>query len=374
MNNNLPFSRNINIYIAKNFLTSFVQVLLAFCVLIFFINFLEVLDKTNGEDVSMQATIAMAFLQIPDFLNDIVPSLVLFSAMMTFFFLSLKSEITIVRSCGYSLWHIINPIISSAFLLGIFWITIIGPVSVKMLEEFNVLEGKYVRHEIREVVTSHSGIWIKQTNIANEKEEIIIKAKKVYKNNIELNEATIWFFDENGRFYRKIDAQKLFLKDGFWLLENGILNDEKSLNIEIASEIIHTTLQSDFVIDKIVSNFQNAKLFSVFSLPSLIASLKEAGFQSAKFEVYFHSLLAKPLLFVAMVLIACFFGINNFRNQNTALMVFFGIICGLALYITLGFIAALGSSRFLPIFASTWIITFICLAIGILLIYKKENN
>lgn len=374
MNKNLPFVRTINIYIAKIFLIRFLQVSLIFCLLIFFINFLEALDKSSGSEASIFTVIAMAFLQIPDFLNDIVPSLVLFAAMMTFFFLSLKSEITVIRSCGFSLWHIISPIAIAAFLLGVFWTTAISPLSITMLKKFNALEGQYVKNEMREVVESQSGIWIKQANEENIKQEIVIQAKKVYKENIELNDATIWFFDENGQFYRKIDTEKMILKDGFWIMEKGILNDLKSLNVKIDEYKIATTLKPDFVIDKIVSNFQNVKLFSIFELPKLIESLKMAGFQSTKFEVYFNSLLAKPFLFVAMVLIACFFGINNFRNQNTALMIFFGIICGLALYISLSFIAALGSSRLLPVFASTWVTTFICLAIGILLIYKKESN
>ncbi len=370
---NSPLSKKINLYFAKFFILRFLQINLAFSLIIFFINFIEALDKTANSSASVFVIISMAFLLIPDFLNDIAPSLVLFAAMMTFFLLSIKSEITIVRSCGYSMWHIISPVAFSAFLLGIFWITIFSPVSIKMMKKFNALEGQYVNNEIRESVESSTGIWIKQKNEENKNEEIIIQAKKVYKEDLELNEASVWFFDKDGKFYQKIDSKKMFLKDGYWLLEDAIINDFKILNESKKEYRIPTSLEADFVIDKVVSNFQNVKLFSVFSLPKIISSLKMAGFQSAKFEVYFNNMLAKPILFAAMTLIACFFGVNNFRNQNVALVIFLGTICGLALYITLSFIAALGSSRLIPVFASTWIITFICLAIGILLIYRKEN-
>lgn len=179
-------------------------------------------------------------------------------------------------------------------------------------------------------------------------------------------------FDVDGRFYKKLDAKKMLLQEDKWLLSDIILNDAESLNVKVADYVIPTNLKPDFVMDKIVSNFQNVKLFSLFELPELISSLELAGFQSVKFEVYYHSLLAKPILFLSMVLIACYFGINNFRDRMALLTLFVGIICGLGLYISLSIINALGSSRLIPIFASTWVITFICFAIGVLLMYKKE--
>jgi lipopolysaccharide export LptBFGC system permease protein LptF len=74
-----------------------------------------------------------------------------------------------------------------------------------------------------------------------------------------------------------------------------------------------------------------------------------------------------------MTLIACYFGLNHIRNKNTILMIFIGIIIGLIFYITSSIMNALGSSGLIPIFASTWVIAIICLASGILLIYRKEN-
>ena len=370
MKNLLP--KKINLYIAKNFLVKFLQITLAFSLLIFFVNLLEALDKGASSNAPFAIIVAMAFLQVPDFLNDIVPSMVLFAAIITFFLLSLKSEITIIRSCGYSLWHIAQPVAVSAFLLGIFWITIFGPASILMARQFDSLEGKYIRNELRTVTITTNGIWLKQPSLQKQGEELVIQARKVYRENTELDEVSVWFFDADGRFYKKLDAKKMLLEDDKWLLSNVILNDADSLNSKMISYVIPTNLKPDFVMDKIVSNFQNVKLFSLFELPQLISSLEAAGFQSVKFEVYFQSLLSKPILFLSMVLIACYFGINNFRDRKAIFALFMGVICGLGLYIFLSIINALGSSRLIPIFASTWVITFICIAIGVLLIYKKE--
>ncbi len=370
----MKFFKKINRYIAGHFLTKFLQITCGFSLLIFLINLLDTIEKVRGSDeVPFAITAFMAFLQIPDFLNEIAPSLILIAAITTFFFLSSKSEVTIIRSSGFSLWQVLQPIAFSALLLGIFWVIVFGPISVMMGEKFNNLEGKYVRKERREMVAPANGIWLKQINVNNPEEDIIIQAKKVVKNTLELDDVTLWFFDKNGQFYQKIDAENMFLENHDWLLQNITINDSKDLNKKLKAYVVPTNLEADFITQTVINNFQNVKLFSVFQLPKLINDLQSSGFASTKFRVYFNSLLSKPFLFVAMTLIACFFGITHTRNNKSIFMMFVGITLGLILYITSGIVNALGSSGLIPIFASTWTIAIICLSIGILLIYRKEK-
>lgn len=369
----MPKFKKIDLYIAKHFLIKFLQIAFGFSLLIFFINLLDTLEKVRDSDVPFLATTLMAFLQIPDFLNEIAPSLILISGIITFFSLSSKSEITIIRSSGFSMWQVLQPVAFVAFFLGIFWITIFNYLSVEMTKKFNNLEGKYVRNEKREMVAPSSGIWLKQTNLNKPDEEIIIQAKKVYTGTLELDDVTLWFFNNNGQFYQKVDAQQMFLEENFWLLQDVVINSDNQLNKKTKSYSVPTNLEADFIIQTVITNFQNVKLYTLFELPELIIDLQSSGFSSVKFKVYLNSLLSKPFLFLAMTLIACFFGINHNRSNKTVFMMFIGITFGLILYITSGIINTLGSSGLIPVFASTWTISIICLAIGILLIYQKEK-
>lgn len=363
----------INLYIARSFFVKFVQIAACFSLVIFFINLLDTIDKVRGANAPFFTILLMAFLPISNFLNDVAPSLVLIAAIITFYLFSIKSEITIIRMSGFSLWEILRPISVSALLLGVFWVMIFGPVSIAMSKKFNSLEGKYVKNEMREVVAPMNGIWLKQPNIEQPGEELIIQAKKVYKENLELDEVTIWYFNKNGEFYKKVDAAEMLMQENSWLLQEVIINTNSSLNKKVEELVIPTNLKADFVMQKIVNNVQNVNLFSIFELPNLITDLQESGFDSTKFKVHLHSLLSKPLLFLAMSLIACYFGLAHIRNQNTVMMIFIGIIIGLILYITSSIVVALGASGLIPIFASTWVIAIICLAIGTLLIYRKES-
>lgn len=331
------------------------------------------MKKMSETDSPFYISIFLAFLQIPDFLNDVVSSLVLIATIVTFFTLSSRSEITIIRVSGFSLWQIVRPIALSATLLGIFWITIFDVLSIQMGKEFNHLKRKYVSNELREVMVPQGGVWLKQNSLDKPGEELVILSKKVYQTDLEFDDVTIWFFNKSGEFYKKIDAEKMFLKKNFWSVNNAILNDSNSLNKKVGDISIPTDLDANFVIQKVVNNFQNVKIFSLFELPDLIHDLASSGFSPTKFRIYFHSLLAKPLLFAAMSLIACYFSLNHIRNQNTVFLIICGIILGLVLYITSSIINALGASGLIPIAAATWLIALICLAIGTLLIYQKES-
>lgn len=363
----------INRYLAKNFLIKFLQVTCGFSLLIFFINFIDAMGKISDTDAPFYVGIWMSFLQIPDSLNDVVSSLVLIATIVTFFTLSSRSEITIIRISGFSLWQIVRPIAICATFLGILWISIFDLLSIKMARQFHLLESKYVKNEKREVMDTVGGIWLKQTNLENPNEELVILANKIYLEDLEFNDVTIWFFNKQGEFYKKIDAEIMLLKKDFWEVENIILNDGQTINKKIDELSIPTDLEADFVTQKIVSNFQNVKIFSIFELPRLINDLASSGFSPTKFRIYFNSLLAKPILFAAMSLIACYFSLNHIRNQNTVFLILCGIVIGLVLYITSSIINALGSSGLIPIFAATWLIAIICFAIGTLLIYQKER-
>lgn len=369
---NFGFSK-INIYLAKDFLLNFIQILAIFSLLIFFINLMDSLDKARSSGASSIIAVEMAFLQISSFISDIVSSLVLIAAIITFIKLSMRSEITIIRISGYSLWRIIRPISFTAFLLGLFWIFVFGPLSIKMAQAFDDLEREHINKLMREVIILKNGIWLKQNNIDKVGEEIVLQARTVYDDTeIELKNVKFLFYDNDGVYYERIDAKSAYLKDGFWELKDIILNDQDNINSKVDSLQIKTDVKYDFVKQKIINNFQNVKLFSIFTLPFIIKSLEDSGFSSAKFTVYFYSLISKPLLFVAMTFIACFFGLNHIRSQKSSVMIFLGIITGLVVYIASEILQNLGASGIISNFAATWLVIIICLASGVLMIYKKE--
>jgi len=391
--------KSINIYLAKNFIKRFLQLTCAFSLLIFFINFIDILNRTNQVDLLTKLVISMC--GVPQLINEISSSLILISAIICYFNLSMRSEITIIRNCGLSLWHIATPISISALFIGIFWIVVFQPLSIKSSKLFEELESNnFGEHKINQdgkkiKINSQNPIWLRQENLEIEGEEIIIGAEGFDQDNLKFYNVNLWFFNKEGLFYKRIDSEEMILLKENLILKNNIINQEskvlnseeyqknfnllskesnKNLNQQFAKIVIKTNLSGDFILKKIFDNNQNINNFNIFEIPKIIADMENSGLNSQKYRVRLHYLYNLCLMFVAMTLIACYFGINHIRNQKSFAMIFIGIVVGVAFYISGSILNSIGSSGLISVFASTWMVSLICIASGILLIYHKEKN
>ena len=134
----------INRYLIKSFLKNFLIVALGFSAMFFLINILDIFERIKDSEVDLILVFGLAILKIPQSLTSIISSVVLISAILTFYQLSIRSEITIIRNCGYSIWKILTPVASCAVVLGIFWITIFNLIEIWSSKKFYQIENEYI--------------------------------------------------------------------------------------------------------------------------------------------------------------------------------------------------------------------------------------
>lgn len=361
----------INFYIAKKFLINFGLVTVSVSLLIAMINIFDILNQVSGKDVGFSDVLIMDILQVPSFIEDIAVFLIMISSMISLFTLSIRSEITVMRSSGLSFWQILMPIAVTSFIIGWFFILVFNPITISASKRLTHMQQKLINQEASSL-TPTNGIWLKQENVDDQNEDIIIRADKIYRRDLRMMDVNLWFFNKDHQFYKRVDAQSMMFEEGSWNLENVVINDDKDINLKIDSLVIPTNLKPEFITKKILNNFESVRLFSVYDLPSLIRDLKDSGFSPRKFVVYLHSLLSKPFLFVAMSMMAAYFAINNSRSKNNVMFFVSGIALGLLFYIVLIIVNAIGSSGIIPTFLTTWMVVIIMMAISVLLIFRKE--
>jgi LPS export ABC transporter permease LptG len=365
--------RKINKYLVQCFLKNFFIVIASFTALFFLINLIDIFNRVSKEEINFNILLYLAFLKTPQSLTTVVASVILISAIYTFYQHSNRSEIVIIRNCGFSLWKLSQPVFISAIILAIIWITIFNYLEILALKKYNSLESKYIKTEMRENIVIKDGIWFKQVNQENVG-NIIIVVRKIYKNSTELYDISMWFFNHKQVFYKKIDAKKMILENKFWSIEEGILNDQDNINQLIKNINIPTEIDKDFLKKKIMNLENSVNYYNIFELPKIINDLEKSGLDTKKFKTYFHNKLNFIISFSAMVLFALFFGENMARNQKSTIKLFIGIVFGLLVFLTSSIFSTLGSSGLISIFEATWLIGIIYLAIAIILIYQKENS
>jgi lipopolysaccharide export system permease protein len=365
--------KKINLYITKIFINRIFYTFVSFFLLFFIINIVNIIDKMKEENLSIATLLMIAFFKTPANISELITPIILISGILSFSYLSIKNEATIIRNLGFSLWKILIPPIFVVFIFGILWISLFNPFEIWSNRQINIIENNNnIKAELREIIKPLNGIWFRQENEIGE--NIIINAKIFYKYSTEFANVSVWFYDLDNNFYQRIDAKKMILLKNKLILKDLKINNLSQINDYKTDYEINTNINDNFVIKKIINNYDSAKFYSIFELPKVINEIENSGTRSNKFKIYLHSQIISPFMFIAMIICSCFFGLNKTRNTKNQFIIFCGIIFGLGIFMISSIFIKLGESGILSLFESTWLIFIIILSISILLIFYKENS
>src|SRR5690606_29575851 len=98
------------------------------------------------------------------------------------------------------------------------------------------------------------------------------------------------------------------------------------------------------------------------------------GFPATRTYLHYHKLLSRPLMFIAIILLAASFSLRPVRFNTTAYMVGFGISIGFAIFFVESFMGAFGLSQKIPVTLAAWGTPAIAMLIGITSLLHLEDG
>ena len=107
-----------------------------------------------------------------------------------------------MKVSGMSNFSVITVPCFISVILGIFFITSINPVTSTMVKKYETVRGSYEKELNYLAAITVNGIWIKEINFGK---NYIIKAKNL--NNENLEKVTIYEFDSENNFLRRVEAE-----------------------------------------------------------------------------------------------------------------------------------------------------------------------
>jgi len=207
-----------------------------------------------------------------------------------------------------------------------------------------------------------------------DKGNIIIRANKIYKDEIVFKNAILIYTDLDGNFLQRINVKKLKLNDnGFWYAQDIFLMKENQRAEHFSQMIIPTDLDKNFILKKIKNDYESLDNISFWELPALIRDATNSGLDAKKFKIRFFYLLSVPIVFISMVYLATFFAINNERLHKNTIMIMTGILTGFLIFISHNVLVQLASSGRVSIFNAVFTPVLLYLMIGLFLVIKKEE-
>ena len=101
-------------YILRQYLKTLTMCLMGLTAIYLIIDFFEKLRKFLKFDAEMSSVLLYFFFKIPDISFKLGPFAALMATLLTIGILNRNQEITAMRSCGFSLWHLTAPFLAVA--------------------------------------------------------------------------------------------------------------------------------------------------------------------------------------------------------------------------------------------------------------------
>ena len=352
----------INKYLGKEFLKCVFNTSIIFFSLGFLMNLFEEVNFFKDLDVGFILPITLSLMFTPSLLHNFFPFIILFSGIWFFLKIKKSDELTAINISGMSnLSVIIIPGIIS-LVIGIFFMTAISPITSILVKKYELSKANYELDQKYLAAITDNGILIKEKNI--QKNNII---RSLSLENEKLLEVTIYEFDQNNDFIKRIEAESADITSVKWNLKNvKIINSEGML---LSDNIDSITYISVYDIKKIRSLYSNPETISFWNIKNEIEFLEERGYSTKEMETKLHRSFAFPFFLLSMLLLSAFFSLGTNFNESNWTYVFLAIIATVIIFFFNDFSAVLGTTEKLPVEISVWMpitIIFIFSSVGII--------
>ncbi len=362
--------RILGTYFARRFFSAVAMIFLSCVSLIMLVDFLEMSRRTaDREAVSTGMVALLTLYRAPAFTEQLLPFAVLFGGIFSFVMLSRRLELVVARAVGLSAWQFTFPAIFVSFLIGVFATTVFNPVSADFKERANRMEGEIFASAPAGSLlgTTKGAFWIRQQSVDG---QTIIKALATQRGGRELINVTVFEFDKRDQLVERVEAKTASLEYGYWQLNEARVVIPGFEQQHFDTFLIATNLEPAQIQESLLS----AETVSFWQLPEAIKNAEQAGFGAARYRLQLQSLLARPFLLVAMVLIAAAVGLRVFRFGGVGQTILGGVMAGFLLYLGTKLAEDLGEAGVIHPIAAAWFPAVAGIFLGVLVLLHREDG
>jgi lipopolysaccharide export system permease protein len=364
---NLPGRQTLRRYVARRFLVSMIGALLVCSCLIFMIDMIELLRLSRrAPDLALGALLWIGLLRLPAFAELLLAFAVLVGAIGALLSLNRRSELTVMRAAGMSVWQFLRPGIVVTFILGVLAVTVFNPMAATARSESERLVAEVFGVEAGLLGSRGDGAWLRQDGPDGQS---VMHASVSANQGLTLSGVTAFVFDAKGRFVEHIQAERAMLLSGHWELQKGVVSRQKQEPeaFRIYRLTTHLTrVGGDALGSEIAVSF--------WDLPDLIQASEKAGLSASKYRMQHAVLLARPALLICMVVLAATVSLRSFRSGGIQSMVLMGLIGGIGLFLLAEVSRQIGASGLISPVLAVWVPITVSLLVSLTVLLHQEDG
>jgi len=382
----------LSLYFGRRFLKTALIIFTVVFVLMAFIDYLELARRAarrEGFDAFLYLLVSLA--RVPNVIERALPFTILFASMASFVMANRQLELVVARAAGVSAWQFLLPAGFVAVMIGVFATTVFNPISTELKERSIMLGNQLAQERTRlenakaeaekpaetpqpsstEIVASAAGsdwpIWMRQTGREGSS---IIGARESLNQGLSLVDASAFVFKTNGTLDRRIDASTADFEDGDWVFRNATVIKAGSRPTPQPEVRLPTDLNAEQVSQRLA----DPETVSFWSLPQLVEISKKSAVPSDAYEMQFQSLLAQPLLFLAMVFVAATVSLRFSRSRDLGQVILTGVAVGFVLYVVTELARGLGRSGVVSPMIAAWTPAVVAILLSVTVLLHREDG
>lgn len=358
-------------YVLRHSLYGVTAALTVISSMIILINFVELSRTVGGraKDVTALDILGLTLLQSPALILILLPFVFLFGVLGAYTNLNRRSELIAMRAAGVSAWRFILPSAAAAAAIGLVTVMALNPIASALNDRFVALREQLWAEP---QASADKPIWLRQ---GDGRSQIIIRAKHREPGpGVRLGEVSLWqaAVRANGslQLKRRFDAKTAELRGGRWILDGARAAEPGAVSETYSSLSLPSTLNERTALDK----FAAPSSVPFWALPGVIAKTEKAGFSATSYRLKFQQLLATPLMFAGMAVLAAAFSLRLVRLGGLARLAASAVGLGFVIFFLNQLCNSLGRADVLPPFFAAWTPPLLALLSGLTLLCYTEDG
>jgi lipopolysaccharide export system permease protein len=321
-------------------------------------------------DVGPGELFGLTLLRAPSLVQVLLPFVFLFGVIGAFVGLNRRSELVAMRAAGVSAWRFILPAAAAAFVAGALSVLVLNPLAAALNARYEIERGRMMENYLP---GAPKEVWLRQ---GDENTQIVIhaRARDMHDGVVRLRGVTLFVYQKNanGRldFKRRMEAAEARLLPGFWQLRD--VREASAGDNAVRSDTL--SIRSSMDAEAAMESFASPEAIAFWRLPSAIRLTEQAGFSASGYKLRYQQLLATPVLFTAMTVLAAAFSLRLARLGGLGGLAGAGVTLGFVLFFFNQFSGALAKGDIIPLYAAAWAPPLVALLSGLTLLCYTEDG
>lgn len=338
--------------------------------LVMLIDFVEVSRGLNSSgELSSARIFGLVLLKSPSVIIQLLPFVFLFGTLAAFVGLNRRSELIAMRAAGISAWRFVLPAAGAALVLGVLSVTVFGPMAAAGDGLWQLERGRISGSTPGS--DAQQAVWLREGDATR---QMIIRGARQDPASGRLLDASFFIYTTTSggqrTFTERIDAATASLTAGRWRLTEATGAQTGQRAVRYAT----LDLPSNLADKEAFQRFARPQSTPFWSLPNQIQRIEDAGFASTAYRLRLQQLLATPLMFAAMSILAAAFSLRLMRLGDLARMAVAAVVLGFAFFFVNQFSAAMGSAEVVPPFLAAWLPPVLTALAAFTLLFYTEDG